>query len=209
MRGELIGTYDLFDRRVNDYVPAELRQPISEAHISDFDGLWRPLFDERINMLKQRGENTSQAFGDNEIQDAHWQWASKAAQREEKLGWSSFAVEADGQTQGLMFATTVGFAREKSQLGKPLVQIDLIATAPWNRLKLTSEPRFKGVGRLLLATAISLSFSEEFEGRIGLHSLPQSESWYRDVCGMTPLEIDATKMRYFEMTEQQAAEFIK
>ncbi len=103
MRGELIGTYDLFDRRVNDYVPAELRQPISEAHISDFDGLWRPLFDERINMLKQRGENTSQAFGDNEIQDAHWQWASKAAQREEKLGWSSFAVEADGQTQGLMF----------------------------------------------------------------------------------------------------------
>ncbi|MNR44822.1 hypothetical protein D3C85_1636060 [compost metagenome] len=62
---------------------------------------------------------------------------------------------------------------------------------------------------MLLATAISLSFGEEFAGRIGLHALPQAESWYRDVCGMTDLGVDGTGMTYFEMTEPQARAFIR
>src|SRR5258706_1341 len=82
------------------------------------------------------------------------------------------------------------------------------ATALWNRFRLVPEPQFKGIGRLLLAAAISLSVSEEFAGRIGLHALPQAESWYRDVCGMTDLGIDGTGMRYFEMTEAQAQTFV-
>ncbi len=108
-----------------------------------------------------------------------------------------------------MFARMDAFAREPSQLNKPIVDIDFLATAPWNRFRLAQDPRFKGIGRLLLAAAISLSVSEEFAGRIGLHALPQAESWYRDVCGMTDLGVDGTSMRYFEMTEAQARVFIK
>ena len=100
------------------------------------------------------------------------------------------------------------FAQEPSQLNKPIVDIDLLATAPWNRPQLTDQPQFKEIGRLLLAGAISLSVSEEFAGRIGLHALPQAETWYRDVCGMTDLGVDGTNMRYFEMTESQARAFI-
>jgi hypothetical protein len=70
------------------------------------------------------------------------------------------------------------------------------------------EPLYKGVGHLLLAAAINLSFNEEFSGRVGLHALPQAESWYRDVCKMTDLGPDGTKMRYFEMTEAQARAFL-
>jgi hypothetical protein len=48
-----------------------------------------------------------------------------------------------------------------------------------------------------------------FKGRIGLHSLPQSEPWYQKI-GFTDVGPDPTKkMRYFEMTEVQAAGFIK
>jgi hypothetical protein len=74
---------------------------------------------------------------------------------------------------------------------------------------LTEVPRFKGIGRILLGAAISLSFHEEFAGRIGLHALPQAEDWYRHVCGMTDLGVDGKKMRYFEMTEAQAKAFLE
>ena len=44
---------------------------------------------------------------------------------------------------------------------------------------------------------------------MALHSLPQAERYYRDVCGMTDLGPDPAydNLRYFEMTAEQAAEF--
>lgn len=87
--------------------------------------------------------------------------------------------------------------------------IELLATAPWNRPKFVSTPRYKGVGRILLGTAISLSVELGFKGRIGLHSLPQSERWYRNEAGFTDGGYDSAKtMQYFEMTGAQAAAFI-
>jgi len=60
-----------------------------------------------------------------------------------------------------------------------------------------------------VCSAVSLSYELEFNGRLGLHSLPQSESWYRDVAGFSDVEYDAPKrMRYFEVTEAQAAAFL-
>jgi hypothetical protein len=67
-----------------------------------------------------------------------------------------------------------------------------------------------GVGRALFATCVSLSIDLEFGGRVGLHSLEQSETWYRDELGLTDCGFDETdEMRYFEMTEEQAIEFLK
>jgi hypothetical protein len=126
------------------------------------------------------------------------------------LAWDTFAVEAEGVTQGLMLTRKGASvrAREASQQNQYIVEIELLAIAPWNRLRLVSAPQFKGIGRLLLAAAVSLSVEEEYEGRIGLHALPQAETWYRDVCQMTDLEVDGTGMRYFEMTAAQARAFI-
>ncbi len=47
-------------------------------------------------------------------------------------------------------------------------------------------------------------------GRIGLHSLRQAESFYRDTCGMAGLGEDPNEynLPYFEMTEAQANQFI-
>ena len=63
----------------------------------------------------------------------------------------------------------------------------------------------------MIAAAIHLSLAEEFSGRVGLHSLPQADDWYSRGCGMTDLGPDPAvqNLRYFEMTPEQAAEFLK
>ena len=65
--------------------------------------------------------------------------------------------------------------------------------------------------RVLIATAVQLSLEEGFRGRIGLHSLPQAETFYATNCGMTDLGKDTKKegLRYFEMTPAQAAAFLR
>ena len=208
MRGTLIGPVDLWDRQTERYVEGELRSPVSIGHTGDFETLWRPIFEKRIAELRAAGRTTIDDFGSSDIQYAYWDWAAMARERAQRFDWSSFAVEVGGVTQGLMFVRPAGFAREPSQARRPIVEVDLLATAPWNRNRLVPNPKYKGVGRLLLMTAVNLSFEEECAGRVGLHALPQAENWYRDRCKMTDLGVDATNMRYFEMTEAQARAFL-
>jgi len=108
-----------------------------------------------------------------------------------------------------MLVDVTKFAKLPVQEGRELVYVDFLATAPWNRPNFVQAPKYKGIGRLLIATAVSLSLTLEFKGRIGLHSLPQSENWYATVCGFTAGGYDQEKkLHYFEMTEVQAASFL-
>ena len=201
---QLIGTYDLMNRITGEFEEAQIFSPIGPDNVADFETAWLPAFEERLTTMKSQGE-----VAEANLQDFHWDWAGKTRERSGRLDWESFAIECGGLTQGLMFVSLTAFAREPSQEGKHLVYIEMLATAPWNRHGFTDQPQYKGVGPFLLVAAISHSFAEEFQGRIGLHSLPQSESWYRDICGMTDLGIDKEinyppGLRYFEMTEAQA-----
>lgn len=209
MTTQPLATFELLDRQQGKPFELSLWQPVADRHAHDFEQHWRPVFDAHLAQIEAEGGDMATALALRNIQDAHWEWAKKAHALNGRLDWQSFAAEADGMTQGLMFVRTLGFAREPSQRGKPLVVIELLATAPWNRPPLVPVPRFKGIGQLLLAAAISLSMHEEFAGRLGLHALSQAESWYRDVCGMTDLGVDQTQMRYFEMTEAQARAFLE
>ncbi|WP_108398325.1 hypothetical protein [Devosia submarina] len=208
MSGSLIGTFDLLDRRTGKFVEAQLVSPAGSSNVADIDGSWRPLMQARIEQLRSEDRLTIGALGESELQDAHWRWSEKIEMSSNRLDRQSFAIVTEGATQGLMLVTTAGFAKESSQHGKPLVMIDLLATAPWNRRGFDAAPRFKGVGRIMMAAAISLSVQEEFRGRVGLHALPQAEAWYRDRVGMADLGIDDTRMRYFELTEDQARAFL-
>ncbi|MCL2716575.1 MAG: GNAT family N-acetyltransferase [Alphaproteobacteria bacterium] len=99
--------------------------------------------------------------------------------------------------------------REPGQVGKPLVYVDYLEVAPWNRRKLEAKPRLIGVGTALMTAAVMLSFDEGFEGRLGLHSLPQADAFYRQM-GMRDLGEDAKyqNLKYFEMTEERTREFL-
>jgi len=125
------------------------------------------------------------------------------------LAFQSFAVVAQGKTQGLMRVELNHTGRIASQAGRPLVYVEYLEVAPWNHGD-AEDQRFRGVGTALMTAAVDLSLSEGFAGRVALHSLPQAESYYRESCGMTDLGADPLydHLRYFEMTVQQAAKFI-
>ena len=96
------------------------------------------------------------------------------------------------------------------QLDKGLVEF--VDAAPCNRSDIIRQPpRFSGCGSILIRAAIEFSKLEGYKGRIGLHSLPQSNSFYANKIGMTDLgpDPDYQNLRYFEMTPAQAEAFIK
>jgi len=205
---EAIETVDLLNRETQQFEPAILYRGIDKTNLDDFDRRWRPLIDVRIAQMTSPSEIAAA-----NIQDWHWDWRDKAKKRTGQLASDSFAVEIDGITQGLLFTTSAAFARIDEQKGLDIVYLEYLATAPWNRKGFTTRPIYKGVGRVLVAAAISLSHDLGFQGRIGLHSIPQSESWYRDTCGMNDLGVDMNAdhrgvLRYFEMTSDGANAFI-
>ena len=72
-----------------------------------------------------------------------------------------------------------------------------------------------GTGKLVSAelydTILSRHLTHHDQLWIALHSLPQADSFYRDRCRMSDLGRDASKqnLTYFEMTDAQAAQFLK
>jgi len=195
----------LTDSASGDSVPAILVGEIGEQQLFDWQHHWRPALEETLARLR-----ASRVPRERWPQTAHWNWDAKMRQIEGLLAFRCFAVMAQGVTQGLMRVDLNHSARLTEQAAKPLVYVEYLEAAPWNRADLAT-PRYRGVGTALLTAAVDLSFQEEFLGRIGLHSLPQAESFYRDVCGMSDLGQDADydRLRYFEMTSQQAATFLE
>jgi len=141
----------------------------------------------------------------------HWNWTDKYEKHveEENLTYKMYGIEKDSQIQGLLLVDAHQTCRIEENKGKHLIYVKFIAAAPWNSKASTDSPKYKLVGKVLLRAAINQSREEEFKGRLGLHSLPQAETFYSN-CGMTDLGIDENEeeLRYFEMTEEQANEFM-
>ncbi len=183
----------LRDGATGGLISADLYDSILPKHLDDHEQQWQPL------------------TASQETQHGHWDWRRKMAYYSAQLCYQSFAIECSGTTQGLMIVNTMERGRIRSQANKHLVYVEYLEAAPWNR---GSNPTYKGIGTVLIAAAIQLSIEEGNRGRIGLHSLPQADSFYRDRCGMTDLGPDASydpkfALRYFEMTESQAASYLK
>ena len=83
-------------------------------------------------------------------------------------------------------------------------------SAPWNLKGASAPPRFMGIGTVLIAEAVRLSLEMGLEGRVGLHSLPQAESFYKNRCRMTEFGADPGyyDLTYFEYTGQQATDWL-
>lgn len=160
--------------------------------------------------LRIEGAKYIQASGANVPEHWHWNWGKKSANID-LLAYRCFGIECDDEMQGLMLVNTIKFtSRLQDQRNKPLVYVDYIEAAPWNTKNLAPSPRYGAVGKRLIEAAIRFSLVEEFGGRIGLHSLPQSEQFYENACGMTRGEIDprCENLRWFELTEGHAKKFL-
>jgi hypothetical protein len=197
----------LKERRSGDFVEATLLEGLGRAEVEAAEEQWIPFLQEALRQLKAQGVPK-----DKWPEHGHWDWRQKYEATEGLLAYKMFGVECRAEMQGMMLVTTAGkTSRIASQRGKPLVYVHFLATAPWNVPRIVSVPRFSLVGSILIAAAIHLSLAEEFSGRIGLHSLPQADQWYLEGCGMTDLGPDPSvqNLRYFEMTPEQAAEFLR
>lgn len=186
---------DIYLREVisGKLVRAELYDSIQQRHLDHHDQLWKPV---TAKLKEQQG---------------HWDWRKKWSYFSTLLSFQSFAIECNGETQGLMIVNTIMRCQLPQQVNKHLVYVEYLEAAPWNRPSVTATPKYKLVGTVMIAAAIQLSLDEGNQGRIGLHSLPQADSFYRDRCGMTDLGRDALKqnLSYFEMTEAQAVQYMQ
>jgi hypothetical protein len=140
-----------------------------------------------------------------------WDWERKHRKYGRLSAYKFYGIECDTKMQGLLLLSTLmRTSKIKEESGKQIIYGVYLASAPWNLKHLAAEPVYSLVGSVLIATAIQVSRIEDCEGRFGLHSLKQSEEFYRN-CGMTDLGSDEDhidQLRYFEMTTGAAAEFL-
>jgi GNAT superfamily N-acetyltransferase len=186
---------------------AELWDAITDKQLGDWEAEWGPAVLEAIQRLHRAGVERK-----HWPQSRHWDWRRKTEVIQGMLAYPGFSVMCQGLSQGLMLVdTTTKRCHLEAQKGKNLVYVWFVENAPWNRKELFDPPRYRGVGSILMRAAIELSKQEGFKGRLGLHSLPQANGFYANVCGMTDFGIDADNkegLRYFEMSPEQAEAFI-
>ena len=192
----------LVDRSKNEPVAASLIVGVTHDLLETAELAWASLRIEGAKRLKAVGGNVPQHW--------HWDWKRKSPMID-LLAYQCFGIECDGEMQGLMLVNTTNHvSRLAGQKGKPLVYVDYIETAPWNLKEFTTQPRYGAVGVRLIEAAVRFSVDEEFGGRVGLHSLPQSEKFYEKTCAMTRGEIDLQyeKLCWFELTANNVKKFL-
>lgn len=211
--------YPLLNLHTGEPEEACLHHSILEQHILDVENSWKPILQEHVFNLKEKhgygsAQFDKQKFSDEVcelmIQDAHWDWSEKYDYYSSLLGYSSCCLTCDDKIQGIGFFDHSENFKSKIIKDKTMgiVYVEYIATAPWNRKEIESQ-RYAGIGEVLITYAIEVSFDEGMNGRIGLHSLPQAEKFYKEKCNMEDFGIDKDKnMKYFEMSEEQAAEWL-
>lgn len=209
-----IGTIKLRETSTRNAVDADVFEGLDKTHLTDWENKWKPVVQATTKRLQAAGAIKSQY-----PQSSHWDWTKKAAAIQNLLAYKAFAVVCAGDTQGLMAVVASAAAHptrlpdDKGRTGLGLVYIEFLEAAPWNRPEHVQQPKYRGVGSVLIATAIQLSLDEGFKGRIGLHSLPQSEEFYRDVVKMRDFGADMDyrpiPLSYFEFTETEAQAFLQ
>jgi len=195
----------IYDVASGDAVSANLHHSISAANLLDWRNHWKPACDDAFRTCFLANEK-------HRIPGSwHWEWDNKIARMGGLLAVKGYSIVCEGMTQGLMSVITAAFGRHPEHIGKPIVYIDFIESAPWNIKEFIPPGRYKGIGDVLVQAAVNLSYDEGYKGRIGLHSLSKAEGFYSNHCGMTDLGIDIKKegLRYFEMTTSQSLEFAK
>jgi|SRR5947209_4519668 len=185
-----------------ELVEADLVDELSNDDLINAHLDWGPARLEGLKRLREAGRPWPEHW--------HWDW-SKKADLLDLLAYHCFGIVHGGRMQGLMMVSTIaGKGRLPGQVGKPVLYIEYLESAPWNYRELAEKPEFLGVGVRLLEAAVEFSGEEGFGGRVSLHSLSQSTEFYRK--HMTDLGLDSGHpqgLRYFEMNMEQVRTFVE
>jgi hypothetical protein len=194
----------------------DLVEGLDPAHVDHIATVWTPLLGRQRNLAileyfslpstQQTGDKWNETLGKYGAPDAHWDWQVKCGSAP-ALNQHLFALINGNEVEAIMLLQPGRVSRDSHQL--PVFYVDYLAVGPWNREPVQNPQRFRGLGTVLLGSAVNTSQAAGLEGRCGLHSLPQSEGFYRKA-GMKDFGADATyqDLRYFEFESSAAAQFI-
>jgi len=212
-----VGEIDLIQRPGDKVIKAKIFRGLEERHFRDHEDFWLPPMLEAAKDARSRctaadGVVDTNLFGQEmaqlRLQDVGWDWRRLNAGYGDDSDCALFAVEAAGRTQGLMLLEGANHATRHDPKGNNLVYIERIASAPWNRGTFMGSPQFGQTGYALVRIAIEHSRDLQLDGRVALHSVSGSVSFYNK-CGMTHFGPDRHKngYDYFEMSHGQADAF--
>jgi len=188
----------VYDKMADELVDAFICCGIIKKNLDDYEHKWLPMFEKARPKLKKAGVC---------IEDANWDWNIKATVTEGLLAYDQFVIEVNGETQGMMIIETAK-KTSKLQTGKPIVYIEYLASAPWNRKAILETPKYGLVGKMLFSQAIGESVEKGFNGRVGLHSLPGAYRWYEHQ-GLTKFKLEQdNSLHYFELDEMTALKLL-
>lgn len=183
--------------RVDDFelIEGDLCDDITQEHLRSWEMHWRP---EMVKLSRRRG---------CPAEDGLWDWRRLASWARLQNDVSLFAISLANRAQGFMICYQSKVIHLPGANILPVVYVDRLASAPWNRPP-RIFPYYGGVGRVLIAAAIELSFRAGQSGRIGLHSLPEAERFYESSIQMNRIGPDPNYNRliYFELSETRAQE---
>lgn len=214
----ILESFDIDSPQLGKTYKIELAEGLDKTHLDFMEAQWAPAMKRQYNLAimqffqlpvpDQTPDKWLEILGKLEVQDHHWAWRTKCA----------IAPGAKRRVFSLLNASEVeaalmllfGETSRAPGTPLPLVYVDFVAVAPWNRRTFQSSQRFRHLGTVMLGAAVELSRTLGHDGRCGLHSLPQSEGFYRHI-GMRDFGLDASKssLRYFEFDAPAARNFRK
>lgn len=133
---------------------------MTTEHLNDYYEVWAQILEESAQP------------------DAGWPWEYKLRQAQQEERFEAYAIEVEGFAHGLLYIETQ-WHRSGLPQRYPLVYVQALVSAPWNRRDIEDLPYLKGIGKTLLLFARERSQQLGYQGRVGLHALSDSLGFYQ------------------------------
>ena len=214
----ILESFDIDSPQHGKTFKIDLAEGLDTSHLDFMETQWAPAIRRQKDLAllqffqlpaaDQTPEKWRDIQGTLEVQDHHWEWRTKC----------SIAPGTNRRVLSLLNGNEVeaamlllsGKTSCDPSASLPILYVDYLAVAPWNRKTFQNPQRFRHLGTVMIGAAVEFSRALGFDGRCGLHSLPQSEGFYRRI-GMRDFGLDAAylSLRYFEFDAAGAANFRK
>ncbi len=194
----------IIDAATDAPVEVELRDDLTADVLLDVEDQWAPA------RLDIRTKLTALVVPRQSWPESlHWDWGRKSL----RLAFGDpddFRIMAL-RRQTVWEAAAVTLCKNQvGQLapdaGRPLVYVDYLEAAPWNwTVDKVQTRKFKATGSVLLRAAVEQSYAKGWDGRVGLHALPQAASFYLNQ-GLQFVKNDPNKQNlpYYELSAAEA-----
>jgi hypothetical protein len=137
--------------------------------------------------------------------DGAWPWNGHVRRSLSEQDSLVLVLEREHQLEG-MISMRIARAESKLAPGADLLYVEYVGVAPINQSDPVGTRRIAGIGTFLVLTSLQLAMDVGCDGRVGLHSKPDVEDFYRKR-GFEDLGHDETDdglWLYFEMSPEGA-----